>query len=217
MAGSCRFVDFVQSPARTSRQASDEAARDGSADYSLRLHVKDADLLPDAAAAALRAVCDRTPSTPVDWVTLATCADAFEDFDHNIAGLLPCVAWVDDDVFDAAHDCIAAHLHLALADAPPSDADDEGPRAQLGVCLSAPLGGRHLVARCVCALPGAVWLVASEESITRSHRLRACILLALHPTATAAVVLNLRTGEAQTFGLTCKEQFRLELAVSVSS
>ena len=102
----------------------------------------------------------------------------------------------------------------------PQSANQPGARVQAGFGLTLTLtrgGGRHLVARCVCALPGAVWLVESEESIARSHRLRACILLALHPTATAAVVLKLRTGEAQTYGLACEEQFRLELAASVSS
>jgi hypothetical protein len=207
-------------------------------------------LLPASAAEALREVCARGPSTAADWVTLATCADAFDGFHHNLCGLLPCAAWVDDDVFDAAYDCLVAHLGPALEAAAPEAAAPEAaapeaaapeaaapeaaapeaaaPEAaapevdhkacsKLDVCLTATIGDLTLASRCFCALPETVWFIASGDGITRCHRLRACMLLALHPTATSAVVLNLRTGEAQAFALHCKAQFRLELAASVCS
>ena len=234
-SGTCRFLEFMQAPARATRQACDEAILAGSHAYSLRPHVKDADLLPTAAAEALREVCARGPSTAADWVTLATCADAFDGFHHNLCGLLPCAAWVDDDVFDAAYDCLVAHLGPVLEAASPKAAAPEAaapeaaapeaaaPEAdynacsKLDVCLTAAIGNLTLASRCFCALPGTVWFIASGDGITRCHRLHACMLLALHPTATSAVVLNLRTGEAQAFSLHCKAQFRLELAASVCS
>jgi len=244
-SGTCRFLEFMQTPARATRQVCDEAILAGSHAYFLRPHVKDADLLPTAAAEALREVCARGPSTAADWVTLAMCADAFDGFHDNLCGLLPCAMWVDDDVFDAAYDCLVPHLGPVLEAAAPEAAAPEAaapeaaapeaaapeaaapeaapPEAdynacsKLDVCVTATIGDLTLASRCFCALPGTVWFITSGDGITRCHQLRACMLLALHPTATLAVVLNLRTGEAQAFALHCKAQFRLELAASVCS
>ena len=135
-----------------------------------------------------------TRSTPLcarTWCATAVAAIAFGHYHHRAERLLPCLEWVDEGLFSTLrsrlrtrclstdrlvhHDCMIRHIG-----------------AQTVTQYRCPLlvdDGRSKTA----------WLVVFAEHLGPNVRVKACVPAAISDDVTECSVLNLRTGETQTY------------------
>ena len=78
------------------------------------------------------------------------------------------------------------------------------------VCVTE-LEGRLLHCRCFAASEEAVVSVILANDVGREEMLAACIPLAVHPKATRALLINVRSGDMHIMKLHCKEAFLREV------
>ena len=199
--GACRVVDFMVHPRRLGRAARTTELLAGSSDHCLDGRAREHDALPNSARECAVQVAQRGPANAADWLTLAVCAHAWGGFHHTLAELLPSDGWVDAAVLDAVAACLRAHLSAGTAEPPRFDER-----------LTRVHGGEAYTCRCAFSTDDAVWHVICADATTCSARASACARLALHPTATRAVVVNVQTGESAEYALDCKDAFLDALA-----
>ena len=181
--GKCRLLDFVAHPASTCRVDRSSFFVNPNHAYLLPSGERESNLLPQYAYELLhRILGSRRVRSVVDWMNLAVMVDGFCGYHHTMGPMVPCDGWAEEGVFLHASQCLVAHM--ACMDKPVTY-DTRWCRV---------VDGTTFHRRCFATTPSAVVSVMYGESVGAGDRARACLVAALHPSVTRAVLLNLKTG-----------------------
>lgn len=198
-SGQCRLLSFLASnPHPVARERVENLVRSGSHERVLLSRADAEELLPPLAHIELQRVSAPFPKTSIDWVTAAVCAVLWDSYHHTVDDLLPAEEWADGAVVEEGVRSVRAHL--------------EGQQNLVydSVCVTE-LEGRLLHCRCFAASEDAVVSVILANDVGREEMLAACIPLAVHPKATRALLINVRSGDMHIMKLRCKEAFLREV------
>jgi hypothetical protein len=191
VTGSCKFLEFMKNPKRVTREAFDNNLKTSEQSYMLTGRATRHEILPSFAWEMLSLSLGKHVKTTMDWMTIAVCAESWNEFHHNLRQLLPCT-WMEARVLENAVAILYKHLS-------PCDCIDSR--------LLREEGGVLFTCRCFASSQSTAWTIIYEDSISRSTRLLAAIPLSLHPIAMYSAILNMKTGEKRKFLLKSKSEF----------
>lgn len=197
VTGGSKFLDFMKSPQRMTKEVFGEKLRRFEQGYALIGKASREDILPEFAWDMLRRALSKQQKNNRDWMTIAVCAECWNGFHHNIRQLLPC-EWARADVLERYVRMLHEHL---------SDCQEIDSR------LIKEEGDTLFTCRCFAHCSHSTYVVMCEDEISRSSRIRAVFPLCLHSTADRCVILNLKTGETRTLSVTDKAEFLSQVPV----
>ena len=186
-AGTCRLVDFMLNPVTPGRVDRLTFYDNPNHAYILSPGERESNLLPPYAYAQMRSIVKSGAQSVADWLNLAVMADAFCGYHHTLGAMLPCDSWMNVDVFTQAYECLSSHM--AVADKP----------VMYDTRWCRLVEGTVFHRRCFATTRTSVVSVMYGDSVSATDRARACLVAALHPTLSRAVLLNLKTGVRHTY------------------
>lgn len=221
--GRCKRLEQVLAPQKASQSERRKRARDGDGTRLVDNKTRNTELFPErlrGMIAELHAPCtaqevsDQSADEEADarrsdarrWCATAVAALAFGRYHHQAERLLPCLDWVDTDLFDT----LRARLRSRCFDtALPVEFDHMVRHVGLQTVTQY---------RCPALINGTTaWLFVFADHIGPSTRVRACVPMAISDEVHTCSVLNLRTGETQSYTMADRQalKHRMELSDAV--
>lgn len=223
VTGRCQRLEQVMRPQKASMHERTKRARDGDGTRLVDERSRNDELFPERLRSLVRSLhvpareplffpdpaedeeeeepsaADGQRAEAVRWCAAAIAATAFGHYHHKAARLLTCLDWVDADRFTTIRERIRTRC-LSTA-------------AGRSVSLDAMIRhiGPQTVTQFRChALVGGdtAWLVVFADHIGPGTRVRACVPAAVSDEVRTCCVLNVRTGETQTYTLTDRHPLR---------
>lgn len=233
--GRCERLMQILNPKKASITERTKRAREGDGTRLVDCRTCNDELFPDNLRSLVRAMHapDSTTSEPLRWCAAAVAAIAFGHYHHRAERLLSCLDWIDNTLFTTIRERICSrclgecggsvagtstvrfdhmirhigahtvtqyrcHIFIPSTSSTSSTSSDERSSPSL-VAAPSCSGG---------AAGATTWLLTFAEHIGPNTRVRACVPAAVSDEVQTCCVLNVRTGETQTYNMTERRQLR---------